>query len=174
MSDAAPSAATPSTADFFKAAEPQEQRAVQLSLALFIVATLAWPHLLSWLCSRPLPSGVGDFLRDLVIVELIALPLMLLWPLKTLLKKWLHVGDKGALHVVVTGLWVGGLSVAAAWWMPAAFFHLTGRVAASTTSERLHDGGWFLVSALPQVVALLPYIWATRRIHQRLSSTVDA
>lgn len=147
-----------------------ERRAVLLSAILLIIASLSWPHLLCWICDRQAARSFGEFFRDFVLVEFLALPLMALWPLKKKLKSWIYSPEarSSRIRLFIAIPWLLVLLILGSIYIPHSFFWLSKRALASTWQDHVQDALGFALSLLPQALAGLPYLWAMRRIHRRL------
>lgn len=158
--------------EMLEAMTPTERRAVKGSMAGLVVAMLAAPTLLCASSGREAASGVGGFVFDALVLELVGLGALVLVPLKAWLKRQLH-GDEGRapaalpVRVALTVGWIacvlGGLALLA----PQGFFLLTRRGVAQGAWGWCRDGLAMLAAISPGVVAMGPWVWAARRAHRR-------
>src|SRR5690606_33607247 len=116
------------------------------------------------LTGRTVAQTWPDRIFDAVVVELLGLLLLALWPLKSLLKRWLY-GAPGppargasAVRWFVAGIWIVMTLGAMAFLTPQLFFLLTGRATAAGFTELAHDAGSMVLVTLPQVLATVPYM----------------
>ena len=157
--------------------ERAEKVATAAAWTLIIGGVLAGPHILCLLSGRPLPSSISGFFFDAVIVELLGMFLLLLLPLKAALKRWLY-GKPGEpprapklWRWAVAILWLTVTLGITALLIPQGFFALTGRETATTFVGWGRDSLAALAALLPQIIAMIPYIWAMRRAWNRLMQT---
>ena len=157
----------------------REQVATIVSVVLTLGALLAMPHLLVLVAGRT-PAGSGsDFVRDAFVLELIAIPLLVVWPLKERFKAWLHDPSAAATSTTASraqrrwaaAAWIAGLLGVVALVLPQVFFALTNRGARFGFPGTLVDAGALLVAMAPQVLATAPWMWASRRVSARVQST---
>ena len=154
--------------------ETGEKIATATAWTLIIGGILAGPHILCSLAGRPLPSSISGFFFDAVVVELLGMVLLVFLPLKAALKRWLYgkPGEEPRAPTLwrwaVAILWVTVMLGMTALLIPQGFFALTGRETASTLAGWGRDSLAALAALLPQIIAMVPYIWAMRRAWNRL------
>ena len=136
---------------------------MSLSLVLFVAAILVGPHLLCILTGRTVAQTWAERIFDAVVVELLGLLFLALWPLKSLLKRWLY-GTPGAparaasaLRWFVAGIWLVMTLGAMAFLTPQLFFLLTDRATAAGFTNLARDAGSMVLATVPQILATVPY-----------------
>ena len=152
-----------------------------LSLIFFVAGVLLGPYLLCELSGRVPALSWAERVLDAVCVELLGLVLLVLWPLKVALKRWLYGSPEAPprasrlLRWGVAAVWVVFILGAMCLLAPQLFFLLTTRETATTWALLGADGLWMIVAMLPQILATLPYTFvAARRANARRRSFSSA
>lgn len=145
-----------------------ERVASWVSLLATVPALMVAPALACVLAGRRLAVGLGEHFSDLLVFQGVALWVLLLLPIKELVRDqvgrcaggtWQRLCLLALGYLPVVGL----LALVSA----QAFFFATRRPVASTAAGWVADGIALLLAVSPQALALLPYIWAGRRVRAR-------
>jgi len=160
-----------------------ERGAYALGLAIMIAGVLAGPHILCWVSGCTPSATLSGVFYDAVIVELLGMALLILWPLKVALKRWLYEDDGVTMSASFTRralavTWVVAVLGVTALCVPQGFFWLTARPMADGVGGLGRDTLAASAALVPQLVGVVPYVWAVksamnRAVRETPCQTVD-